>query len=65
MNIPYCLTCHAAAALALTNDQLHEIRTLLVQLEFACILIDLVDFVVAAAQLGKALKTHLGCEGNA
>lgn len=59
VNVPDCLTSDATATLAFTYDQLDKVGALLVQLVLASILVDLVNFVVAAAQFGKSLETHL------
>lgn len=52
---------HAAAFLALPDDQLHKLRAFSVFLVLAACLVNLVDLVVAASQAGQAFEAHLVC----
>lgn len=54
MDITDCLAGHATALLVFANDKLHEVWALLMQLVLACILVHLVDLIVAASEAGQS-----------
>lgn len=52
VNIPDSITGDAAPTLAFTNDQLNKLGAFLVRLVRAFVLVNLIDFVVAALKAG-------------